>query len=323
MALGGRLATEPLPKSQEKLPAPSKVQASQNFVFQDLDVEGIKFEPNAVLTITGWNTASNVNIESQLWYIDRITGNLNFLDKTTNPQLPNLLSAGLGTSATPLSKTVNMPQNGGTIVSFAARAFITSGQSGQTSRGQTLFKAELDNKGSGNSSNSTTQVIVYGYVYTRKDLTYPSVDAIQDPVSGYGYQTQLAIETTGAAPVFTPGTNLVYKIRFAQIVYACSAQVANRKVQLSIYEDTVDFYDSILSPAMTASNVYTLNFVQNYSTSLDSSFDAGDEIRGLLPSQIELWVNTNDTLQPTITNVQTNDAVIINVAFEQFINPSS
>jgi hypothetical protein len=230
---------------------------------------GIYFSPNATLTINVWNTVTSQALTFQCWYLDP-DGNLKQVPATGAGALLDM--TGLSSARAANVQSVNLPNTGGTIVSFSAR--VKTG--GITARAQTLVKAEIDNNGAGTSSFSNTQVIVYGYVYTRKDLTYPAPDSIQDPVSGIGFTntiTTSVLQDNGGAILITVPTNARWAMKLIYVPKQTTASAGTRNTYLGLLSAaSVVFWNSPIDPGQPASKTYAMYYLINYSSPVDSVY---------------------------------------------------
>ena len=288
---------------------------------------GVSFQPKAVMTINAWNSSQQLPLEQglefQVWYYDPT----NVLRTAIIPSITGI--GGASNGAVNVSEKVILPSTGGTIVSASARCTLSP-----TYRGQTLVKMEIDNLLSGLTSASTTQVIMYGYVYTRKDLTYPADDSIQDPVSGEGYIHNFVVNESGpgfAAIELGGGANLRVSVRAIYCYVTTGVENVVRKL-LCFLRDPLgnNFLFSPQSAAMSANNTYIINIISGYASPGDASFDmtelytnpaAQPLTRIYMINPITLLQGYNITI--TVANGQADDTMfVVSLYQEEWIEPN-
>ena len=251
---------------------------------------GIPFTPNAIMTITVWNAVADQLLTFQCWYIESNTGLLKPVPNTGTPPeaLENMDSITADRFAN--YQQVTLPSTGGIIVLFMARI----GQMlNPTRRGQTLVKVEIDNYGTTNDqlTSASTDVLVSGYVYTNKDLTYPSVDSIQDPVSGDGFIQNVILDFafTATGPenisigVLQPSNNRV-KPKTISVQLQTSSVPGDRNLLIQFLDDQSNLiYQTGVSPNIPANQNVTFIAAENYPSPVDAVFDSNGLCRASLP----------------------------------------
>lgn len=238
--------------------------------------EGIYFTPSALMTVNIWNSVTSQAVSFECWYLDT-SGNLKQVPYSGSGAL--LPMTGLTSSRAINSETVTLPSSGGTIISFTAR--ITSGSA--TQRGQTLVKAEIDNDYNGTNGSPTTQVVVYGYAYTRKDLCYPAVDAIQDPTSGQGFLHTVTIASSVAGR-FPSNTLTVPTNARWRISVALNSLVTDSNAGARTPGTTYDAVYPTNFPAGVASSTYNIYLLIGYPLPVDTTYSTFNA-NGFMPDQ--------------------------------------
>ncbi len=275
---------------------------------------GANFNPNAVMTITCWNSVANQALKFQLWYVDP-TGILKSL------AISNL--TGIASDRSAVTKTITLPSTGGTIVSFVARAVpapvIT------IYRGQTLVKCEFDNNASGLSTDSTTLILVNNYVYTRHDVVYPSDEAIVNPVEGQGYRYVAVITNPakGSDISISAPSNAIWSIISARLQLQTSSVAGARSFYFTVSQAGNIGWQSPLFPTISQSLTQRIVLSIGYPSPVDASYDAPPDnaIRGNLPA---LGAVANPfKLQSNTTMLDVNDQWSSLVFVEEWIQPIS